>query len=97
MAPSTVTPHVPFPHIFALDHLLAPQTTPRHGVFWGNTEREFNEFAGYYHLPSLSVKSAAYQVWKWWGVSDMQSGLLVQSKNGDQFIKERLPCLHTCL
>ena len=42
--------------------MFAPQTTPRHGVFWGNTEREFNEFAAYYHLPSLSVKSAVYQV-----------------------------------
>ena len=31
-------------------------------TFWSNAEREFNEFALYYGLPTLSVKAATYHL-----------------------------------
>jgi hypothetical protein len=30
------------------------------GVYWANAEREFYEFATYYHVPMVSVKACCY-------------------------------------
>ena len=37
------------------------QAYPFPGSFWSNSEREFSEFGLYYHLPTISLKSAVYQ------------------------------------
>ena len=34
------------------------------GAFWDNAEHDFNEFALYYHLPALSVKSMAMPLFR---------------------------------
>ena len=37
------------------------QPNPHAGAFWNNAEREFSEFALYYHLPSVSKTNDAPQ------------------------------------
>jgi hypothetical protein len=32
------------------------------GVFWGNAERDYSELCRYYHLPTLSLKTACYEL-----------------------------------
>lgn len=48
------------PAIVLLNTFAWFNTQPFEGVFWSSAEREFQELAWYYHLPTVSVKAACY-------------------------------------
>ncbi|GAX77809.1 hypothetical protein CEUSTIGMA_g5252.t1 [Chlamydomonas eustigma] len=49
------------PAVILVHTYVWSQAYPFAGSFWSNAEREFHEFALYYHLPSLSLKACCYQ------------------------------------
>ncbi|GAX81637.1 hypothetical protein CEUSTIGMA_g9065.t1 [Chlamydomonas eustigma] len=49
------------PAVILVHSYIWYQAYPVPGSFWNNAEREFNELALYYHLPSVSLKACCYQ------------------------------------
>jgi len=54
-------PFTPEPSLDLIQPPPSHNDDTKQGIFWSSAEREYQELAWYYHLPTVSVKAAAFE------------------------------------